>query len=284
VAYFKQPPGARRGLSGFKRKAEGPTVEVTIDPRVRRRRRRKRSKVAPKEHGIAGGRKRRKAGESSAWRAGTWAAGEDYEVEAIRDSRVANQQDEIDYADAEGANVVSGATTMYYVEWKGWGTEYNSWEPYSFIQDDELIREYDERAESTAGATYGGRLAYPDDVTSVRSTRASGRGRARLEALCVWRMQEGGEAGDGDTQKWVHVSRRTLCAVAFRKAKSMEADMLERQGGTHERRVDPHRNTRAAVKRASEGAETEDVLPPRRRSMLRSVPEEEDSSTGEMDD
>lgn len=37
---------------------------------------------------------------------------------------------------------------MYLVAWEGWGPSYNSWEPYENIVDDQLIADYEARADA----------------------------------------------------------------------------------------------------------------------------------------
>lgn len=62
---------------------------------------------------------------------------EEWPVEAILDKRLATKEDK----NAEPGDV------MYLVAWEGWGPSFNSWEPYVNIVDDNLIEDYEARAD-----------------------------------------------------------------------------------------------------------------------------------------
>ena len=81
-----------------------------------------------------------KGGKSKKRKAATPELDEDDEfpVEAILDKRLATDAD---------TNAETG-TVLYLVSWEGWDSSWNSWEPYDNIIDDELIAEYEARAEA----------------------------------------------------------------------------------------------------------------------------------------
>jgi ribosomal protein S18 acetylase RimI-like enzyme len=103
-----------------------------------------RKQQAPRQPAAAKGGKGGKGGGKG--KKETWKAGGDYKVECILDKRGATQA-EVDYyaAKYDDANVVLGGD-MYLVAWVGWTS--TTWEPYSFITDDELIVDYEASADA----------------------------------------------------------------------------------------------------------------------------------------
>lgn len=67
-----------------------------------------------------------------------WDEEEEWPVEAILDKRLAT---------AEDKNAKVG-DVLYLVAWEGWDSSYNSWEPYENIVDDDLISDYEKRADA----------------------------------------------------------------------------------------------------------------------------------------
>lgn len=66
-----------------------------------------------------------------------WDEEDEFPVEAILDKRLATKDD----TNAEEGDV------LYLVAWEGWDPSHNSWEPYINIVDDELIEDYERRAQ-----------------------------------------------------------------------------------------------------------------------------------------
>jgi hypothetical protein len=282
--YFQQGATGWRGLSGFKRRATmGPRVDIEIEPRSKRRRRRRRGKRQPDAAaGIAapaaaGRHKRRKARETAAWSRGTWEAGDDWAVQTLLDRRPADEQDVVNYAATEGAEVSIGSD-MFLVAWEGWGDEYNSWEPRSFIIDEELIDAFETNVAGHGAET----RTHPDEVFEVRYTRHHSRGKPRLEAHGRWFEPEPEGGGERCHSQWIRVTRRHMSSAVFGAAKLLEEQTL-RSGGETTARVDARRLTRAAaaLRRPRDTAEFDDddcPRPPRRRRALRTIEEGNEAS------
>jgi hypothetical protein len=247
-------------------------TDIVIGPRRRGRRKRGRARTAP---GIAGGAApgrsaQRRRRESAAWKAGDWDAGDDYAVEAILDRKPATTTDVLNYADTEGADVSVGSD-MYWVKWEGWGSEYNSWEPRSFIIDEQLIHDYENGATDNQQ-----RAGWPTTVLEVRRRRTGGRGRARLEARCAW-------PGDGeDESRWVHATQGQIGARAMAAAKALD-------GGAAPQRVNHFQSSNARVttrqrrrereRSAGDGDDDDGPRSHRRRRPLAIIPEDGERSS-----
>jgi hypothetical protein len=192
-------------------------VDIEIEPRRRARRKRRRTRAdSGIADGAAPGRSQRRRRESAAWKAGDWGAGDDYAVEAILDRKPATATDVLNYANTEGAEVSVGSD-MFWVKWEGWGSEYNSWEPRSFIIDEQLISAYES---STAGGS--SRPGWPAVVHEVRRRRLGNRGRARLEARCSWPDESENEAS------WVRATQSQIGARAMALARELDKDAERR--------------------------------------------------------
>lgn len=70
---------------------------------------------------------------------------ETWPVECILDARPATGSDLKEHPEWKDADVSEG-DILYLVAWEGWDPTYNSWEPYIYIADDDLIADYEERA------------------------------------------------------------------------------------------------------------------------------------------
>ncbi|GAB1602640.1 hypothetical protein Ahia01_000543600 [Argonauta hians] len=95
-----------------------------------------------------------------------WDKDEKYEVEAV-----------VDHTDEEDVN-------YYYIKWKGWSTEFNTWEPESNLECHELIEEYHRR--KAAALKSRKRSATGDNNSGGNNnSAAAGAGKGRGEVVTV---------------------------------------------------------------------------------------------------
>jgi hypothetical protein len=163
---------------------------------------------------------------------------------------------------------------MYLIKWTGWGSAYNSWEPYSFIADDTLIQSFRDRGVSGLIGERLRRSRWPDSVVATRHVRLRPGCRPRLEALCRW--LGAGEEGE-DVDVWCHATTKDIGSRALRAAKALlpTADTPDdAPGGTT--RVHPWRETRGAVKRKEAEGGTSSGGGVARRKALRTIIEDDD--------
>ena len=65
--------------------------------------------------------------------------------------------------------------------WEGWDSSYNSWEPYSFIVDDQLIQEYEERADKAEDEAAEVELDKAEEVAAEAAAEVSAEATAEDE-------------------------------------------------------------------------------------------------------
>ena len=108
--------------------------------------------------------------------------------------RAATTVDVSRYADVEDSNVTLGSP-MYLVAWEGWDSSYNTWEPDSFIVDDELIMEYEARADAAEDEAAELEL---DEAEEVAAEEAAEEALASPTGGEGKREGGGGEGGGGE--------------------------------------------------------------------------------------
>jgi ribosomal protein S18 acetylase RimI-like enzyme len=174
------------------------------------------ARAAPSEAAAATkGRKGSKGGSRKRKAAAEWDdEQEEWPVEAIIDSRGATADDVAKYADVEGADVTLGSA-FYLVVWEGWDSSYNSWEPYSFIVDDQLIQEYEGRANAAQDEVAEMELDEAEEAAAEVEAEATAEATAEPEVTAETATEEepaSPTGGHGDAPADLPSFRSEICA------------------------------------------------------------------------